>query len=57
MDCVEGGASVSFMHPLSRERAVAYWRHIADAVAENRRALIVAEDEGRARAVSIGCLS
>ncbi len=23
IDCVEGGASVSFMHPLSRERAVA----------------------------------
>ena len=26
IDCVEGGASVSFMHPLSRERAVAFWR-------------------------------
>ena len=26
IDCVEGGASVSFMHPLPRDRAVAFWR-------------------------------
>ena len=25
IDCVEGGASVSFMHPLPRDRAVAFW--------------------------------
>ena len=25
VDCVEGGASVSFMLPLTRERAVAFW--------------------------------
>jgi hypothetical protein len=31
IDCVEGGASVSFMHPLSRERAVAFWRRVARA--------------------------
>jgi hypothetical protein len=24
IDCVEGGASVSFMHPLPRDRAVAW---------------------------------
>jgi len=29
IDCVEAGASVSFMHPLSRERAVAFWRRVA----------------------------
>ena len=29
IDCVEGGASVSFMHPLTRDRAVAFWRHNA----------------------------
>ncbi|EMM6651167.1 GNAT family N-acetyltransferase, partial [Pseudomonas aeruginosa] len=26
LDCVEGGASVSFMWPLPRERALAFWR-------------------------------
>jgi GNAT superfamily N-acetyltransferase len=44
IDCVEGGASVSFMHPLSRERATAFWRHVAQGVAAGERALIVAED-------------
>jgi GNAT superfamily N-acetyltransferase len=44
IDCVEGGASVSFMLPLSRERAVAFWRRVAEGVAAGHRALIVAED-------------
>jgi GNAT superfamily N-acetyltransferase len=44
VDCVEGGASVSFMLPLSRARALAFWRGVADAVARGERALIVAED-------------
>jgi ribosomal protein S18 acetylase RimI-like enzyme len=44
IDCVEGGASVSFMHPLSRERAVAFWRGVAHGVAAGERALIIAED-------------
>jgi len=44
IDCVEGGASVSFMHPLSRAQAVAFWRSVADGVAHNERALLVAED-------------
>jgi GNAT superfamily N-acetyltransferase len=44
IDCVEGGASVSFMHPLPRERATAFWRGVADGVATGARALIVAED-------------
>jgi GNAT superfamily N-acetyltransferase len=44
IDCVEGGASVSFMHPLTRERAVAFWRRVADGVAAGERALLVAED-------------
>src|SRR5438270_13935841 len=44
IDCVEGGASVSFMLPLTRERAVAYWRHVADEVAAGKRALMIAED-------------
>ena len=45
IDCVEGGASVSFMHPLSMDRATAFWRHVADEVATGARALLVAEDE------------
>jgi GNAT superfamily N-acetyltransferase len=44
IDCVEGGASVSFMHPLSRERAVTFWRRVAHGVAAGERALLVAED-------------
>ncbi|CAN7391210.1 N-acetyltransferase family protein [Polaromonas sp. LjRoot131] len=44
IDCVEGDASVSFMHPLSRERAVAFWRGVAQGVAAGERALLVAED-------------
>jgi GNAT superfamily N-acetyltransferase len=44
IDCVEGGASVSFMHPLSRDRAVAFWRRVAQGVAAGERALLVAED-------------
>jgi GNAT superfamily N-acetyltransferase len=45
IDCVEGGASVSFMHPLSIDRATAFWRRVADEVATGARALLVAEDE------------
>src|ERR1700741_1668188 len=44
IDCVEGGASVSFMHPLSRDRAVAFWRRVAHGVATGERALLIAED-------------
>jgi GNAT superfamily N-acetyltransferase len=44
MDCVEGGASVSFMAPLTRERADAFWRRVAEGVAACDRLLIVAED-------------
>ncbi len=43
-DCVEGGASVSFMLPLTRERATAFWRHVASGVASGDRALLIAED-------------
>jgi GNAT superfamily N-acetyltransferase len=44
IDCVEGGASVSFMSPLTRDRAVGFWREIAADVARGARALVVAED-------------
>jgi GNAT superfamily N-acetyltransferase len=44
IDCVEGGASVSFMLPLTRERADAFWRRVAADVTAGARALLVAED-------------
>lgn len=44
IDCVDGGASVSFMHPLPMTRAVEFWRHVADGVHAGERALLVAED-------------
>ena len=45
IDCVEGGASVSFMLPMTRDRAVAFWRRVAAGVAAGERALLVAEDD------------
>ena len=45
IDCVNGGASVSFMHPLSSDKAVAFWRGAADDAQAGRRILIVAEDD------------
>lgn len=44
-DCVDGGASVSFMRPLPHERAVAFWTDIAHSVAAGQRALLVAHDD------------
>ncbi len=44
IDCVEGGASVGFMLPMSQEKARGFWRGIADAVAAGERILLVAED-------------
>jgi GNAT superfamily N-acetyltransferase len=48
IDCVEGGASVSFMLPLTHERAHAFWQRVAQGVHNGERALLVAEDtQGR----------
>ena len=44
IDCVEGGASIGFMLPLTRDRALAFWRRVAQGVARGERALLVAED-------------
>jgi GNAT superfamily N-acetyltransferase len=44
VDCVEGGASVSFMLPLTRERASGFWRRVGEGVARGDRLLLVAED-------------
>jgi GNAT superfamily N-acetyltransferase len=44
LDCVEGGASVSFMLPLDREHAMNFWRRVARDADESRRVLLVARD-------------
>ncbi len=44
IDCVEGGASVSFMSPLPRARALAFWQGVIDSVRRGERRLLVAED-------------
>jgi GNAT superfamily N-acetyltransferase len=45
VDCVEGGASVSFMLPLSRERAEAYWTNALDSASRGERIVMVAEEQ------------
>jgi GNAT superfamily N-acetyltransferase len=48
IDCVEGGASVSFMLPLPRDKALAFWRGVLEGAARGERVLLVAETaEGR----------
>ncbi|AYZ65029.1 GNAT family N-acetyltransferase [Burkholderia multivorans] len=42
IDCVEGGASVSFMLPISRDTAARFWRQVADGVMRGERILLVA---------------
>jgi GNAT superfamily N-acetyltransferase len=44
IDCVEGGASVSFMLPMTRAKTLAYWRSIADSMARGERKVLAAED-------------
>ena len=46
IDCVERGASVSFMHPLSREKAESFWAEVAESVARGERLLLAAELDG-----------
>lgn len=45
IDCVEGGASVSFMLPMSRAKADAYWQSMSESLALGDRAVLAAEDE------------
>jgi GNAT superfamily N-acetyltransferase len=45
IDCVDGGAGVSFIHPLAPEKARAFWRQVAADVAAGKRVLLVAEDD------------
>ncbi|MFZ6676103.1 GNAT family N-acetyltransferase [Undibacterium sp. Xuan67W] len=44
IDCVDGGASVSFMQPLSHANAEAFWQGVAASVVRQERLLLVARD-------------
>jgi len=44
IDCVEGGASVSFMLPMTWEKAMAFWTRAAEAVSRGERMVFAAED-------------
>jgi GNAT superfamily N-acetyltransferase len=51
IDCVEGGASVSFMSPLTQERADAFWQGVSESVAAGERILLVAQEDTSGRIV------
>ncbi len=44
IDCVAGGASVGFMWPLPREKALAFWQGVTASAGRGERILLVAED-------------
>jgi GNAT superfamily N-acetyltransferase len=44
IDCVEGGASVSFMSPLPHHRALAFWQGVIDSARRGERIVLVAEE-------------
>jgi GNAT superfamily N-acetyltransferase len=45
IDCVEGGASVSFMWPMTREKAEHYWRSAGESLERGERVVVIAEDD------------
>ena len=44
IDCVEGGASVSFMLPMTRGKALTYWRDVAASATRCERIVLAAYD-------------
>ena len=44
LDCVEGGASVGFLHPLPRAKALAFWQNALAGAARGERIVLVAEE-------------
>lgn len=44
IDCVEGGASVSFLLPISRSTAIGFWQQVAIGVRRGERILLIAEN-------------
>ncbi|MGH8231181.1 MAG: GNAT family N-acetyltransferase [Steroidobacteraceae bacterium] len=46
IDCVEGGASVSFMWPLTPAKALQFWQQALASAQRGERIVLVAEDQG-----------
>jgi GNAT superfamily N-acetyltransferase len=46
IDCVDGGASVSFMLPMTRTKAEAFWRSTATALERGALRVLLAESDG-----------
>jgi GNAT superfamily N-acetyltransferase len=44
IDCVEGGASVSFMLPMTRAKAETFWRGVSASATRGERVVLAAED-------------
>jgi GNAT superfamily N-acetyltransferase len=44
IDCVDSGASVSFLSPLGVAEASAFWHRVTEEVMRGERALLIAED-------------
>ena len=44
LDCVEGGASVGFLWPLARDKALAFWRRVMEGARAGQRVLLVAQE-------------
>lgn len=44
IDCVEGGDSIGFMLPITREKADRFWQRAAQSAARGDRIILVAED-------------
>ena len=44
IDCVDSGASVGFMHPLPREKALTFWQRTLESAARGERIVLVAEE-------------
>jgi GNAT superfamily N-acetyltransferase len=44
IDCVEGGAGVGFMLPMSRAKAEAYWHGVSASASRGERLVLSAED-------------
>ena len=51
IDCVEGGASVSFMAPLSRGKAIGFWDDAFASAARGERVILIAEENETGRVV------
>ena len=45
LDCVTGGASVSFMLPMTRDKAERFWREVLASAERNERIVLVAEQD------------